>query len=104
MSTPTELEYLFHHIFLPPNLPQADDNGARNDNILARTMLKCAEAFSRETRCDGYTPAESWSLVPRILESLVALSSKNPVTEDQICRELSNLRVGGEYLIERHRQ
>jgi hypothetical protein len=43
MST---LEYLFHHVFLPPKLPNEDDRSAQQDDLLLGFAQDCLAQFS----------------------------------------------------------
>ena len=96
MSTLPELRYIFHHVFLPPQLPQSDDNGAANDGILARMMLESAEEFSRASLLNYHVLSDSWGLVPTMLRSLRNLFNTAPLDADELYRELRDLNAGGE--------
>lgn len=48
-STDMALEeglYLFHHIFLPPKLPQEDDYNPKYDNVLLDKVIEALRNFS----------------------------------------------------------
>lgn len=40
MKSTAVLNYMVHHVFLPPQLPQADDFRPQHDTALIETMLK----------------------------------------------------------------
>ncbi|KAJ3941981.1 hypothetical protein N0V92_013802 [Colletotrichum tropicale] len=65
------LEYLYHHLFLPPKLPSADDASQKNDSALLRFLQLSLERFLPDRR-DAKTIKASISM----LKSLQA--SKTP--------------------------
>lgn len=48
ISSNDQIEYLFHHLFLPPKLPGGDDMSAPNTIFLANFVLQTLQRFAIE--------------------------------------------------------
>ena len=67
------LLYLFHHVFLPPKLPQRSDNGQEDRALLDRLIESVAE-FRASAKTEHY---KLWSTIHRCLRSFKSLHSTN---------------------------
>lgn len=59
MISPTAFDYIFHHLFLPPKLPHADDDDAHHEATLLRIVVKKLQGFREAIRhedVDGIKP------------------------------------------------
>ena len=69
------LDYLFHHVFLPPQLPHRDDSqNGTGDRALVEHLIEACRGFRDLNHTDYYT---SWSTVLRTLRTFAALHRKN---------------------------
>lgn len=67
MDDPKRLRYIMNHIFMPPKLPQANDDSAENDEALCVTAYRCAVQYVI------HLPTEklpSWRRIIRMLSSI----------------------------------
>lgn len=69
-----DLEYIFHHLFLPFNLPQKDDDGVVNDVKLARITKHCAARYEEVAAEARHGLSRSWRLIPGMLRRLTPLA------------------------------
>ena len=69
------LDYLFHHLFLPPQLPHRDDSQNPNgDRALLERLIKSCRAFRDQNYAEFYT---HWSKILRTLRTFAALHRNN---------------------------
>ena len=69
--TDRQLEYLFHHVFLPPRVPHSCDQGdGSGDRALADLLVRLASQF-RDQNDAGYYQA--WTTICRILRTFADL-------------------------------
>ena len=69
------LDYLFNHVFLPPQLPHHDDSqNGTGDRALLEHLIEACRVFQDLNHTDYYT---SWSTVLRTLRTFAALHRKN---------------------------
>ena len=90
------LEYLIHHVILPPQLPQAIEH----DRITQDYHLLC---FIHQTLNDFVTQVPqishehqyAWGTVLRMLDSMVNLQKDSELHPDQLRKSLAALKVNG---------
>ncbi|KAH7202881.1 uncharacterized protein BKA55DRAFT_292865 [Fusarium redolens] len=58
ISSNDQIKYLFHHLFLPPQLPGGDDMSAPNTIFLADSVLKTLQRFTVKLGGKDVTTAE----------------------------------------------
>ncbi|KAF9255590.1 hypothetical protein L218DRAFT_1034217 [Marasmius fiardii PR-910] len=87
------LEYLIHHIFLPPQLPQSDDSSAENDHDLCSVVLEAARAFGEGSELSD-KEKKSWKYVVRMLERLCSLYGSESYTKDELEQRISEMVKG----------
>ena len=69
------LDYLFNHVFLPPQLPHRDDSqNGTGDRALVEHLIEACRLFRDLNHTDYYT---SWFTVLRTLRTFAALHRKN---------------------------
>ncbi|KDQ56356.1 hypothetical protein JAAARDRAFT_132359 [Jaapia argillacea MUCL 33604] len=67
MDRPNSLDYIVHHVFLPPKLPQGDDQHQANDLALCERTMECAKAYSKSLSPEAQL---RWAPIVRMLENL----------------------------------
>lgn len=89
----TELEYMIHHIFLPPKLPGSDDSNPHHEKALMKTTIDVLQDFKNLVKEDCDYAVEA---VIRTIRSLyITLDSKGHVDEDQLSEALQILPTKG---------
>ena len=69
------LDYLFNHVFLPPQLPHRDDSrNGTGDRALVEHLIEACHVFRDLNHTDYY---KSWSTVLRSLRTFAALHREN---------------------------
>ncbi|KAL6717793.1 hypothetical protein ACLMJK_003878 [Lecanora helva] len=88
------LDYIFHHVFLPPRLPKEDDTGnGLGDRALTKLLIRSAALFRDENDSDTYQP---WSTILRTLRSFASLHEhSNSLSQDTLKRAFHDLKDGG---------
>ena len=69
----TNLLYVIHHVFLPPDLPQADDSNPLNDVALINVLLAALRAF--EAICPSQERGK-WKACVKMLEAMLAMKDQ----------------------------
>ncbi|CAG8981657.1 hypothetical protein HYALB_00013532 [Hymenoscyphus albidus] len=73
--------YMFHHTFLPPNVPQEDDFDPQNKDTLLCTISDALQRFKAAARCDQQATIEPIRIMIEDLrsvrEDLGAISEAN---------------------------
>ncbi|KAI8263017.1 hypothetical protein K4K58_013223 [Colletotrichum sp. SAR11_239] len=102
------LEYLYHHLFLPPKLPSADDASQKNDSALLRFLQLSLERFLPDRR-DAKTIKASISMLKSLQASktpqgplkdanvrnvLQGLSAQAPVAVLHIAEQNAGVLIG----------
>ena len=89
----SNLHYFINHVFLPPKLPQKDDNEASKSAGLILELLAVLKSFqnlSKESKNSEWTPVvEMAETMLRVRDSFGGLLAKELETK------LDNLREGG---------
>jgi hypothetical protein len=84
---------LFHHVFLPPKLPQEDDYHAEHECILLDTVIHALQGFK------AYLPGQQDQIIVSIVTMLSRLreilGSCGDVTEKALKRALESLDSHG---------
>lgn len=90
---PEARSYLFHHVFLPPKLPQKDDYEAEYDLTLVDSVISALNGFKVQA------PASYDSAIDPIIEMMIRLrdvqESHGNVSEKILEQELGKLDVYG---------
>ena len=83
---------MLHHVFLPPKLPQKDDNG---DSRVDRDVTLCRFAYKASHEFATYlsqSQQENWSIVSQMLKTLKTsrvldegVLDKDVLTHDILC-------------------
>ena len=86
-------EYLFHHVFLPPRLPQASDrDNVAGERALALHLLECAQAFCDN---DDERQNEQWHRICHTLDTFVQLhAAENGLSSKALQKALQQLDSG----------
>jgi hypothetical protein len=98
MAEPIPLRYIVNHVFLPPNLPQKDDQPESyyaNDHDLALLILRCASEFYEEAARSDVELSVRWKPILKMLENFAHLNDAEPFTADDLQDRLISLSDGG---------
>ena len=97
MNEPLPLCYIAHHVFLPPELPQKDDQPDHyaNDHDLAILASRCALKFCEDAACTDEELSLRWGPILGMLQNFADLNDAEPFTTDDLYDRLTALRTGG---------
>ena len=97
MTEPIPLRYIVNHVFLPPELPQKDDqpDWYANDHDLAILTLQCASKFCDEAALSGEKLSARWNPILAMLQNFADLNDAEPFTADDLQDRLIALSDGG---------
>ena len=85
---------MLNHVFLPPKLPQKDDNNdieVDHDVTLCRFAYKASHEF---TRFLSQSQQENWSIVSQMLKTL---KTSRALDKDVLINNILCLKQGGDY-------
>lgn len=90
-----ETLYLFHHVFLPPKLPQAEDYNAGHEHLLLDSVIEAIRSFSK------YVSNVDTNIVRQVTEMIARLiKAHDPhgdVDEKQLMKTLITLPIEGKH-------
>jgi hypothetical protein len=98
MTEPSPLRYIVNHVFLPPNLPQKDDQPESyyaNDHDLALLTLRCASKFCEQAARSDEELSVRWKPILAMLKNFAHLNDAEPFTTDDLRDRLTSLSDGG---------
>ena len=87
-----DLLYMLNHVFLPPKLPQKDDN---DDSGVDRDVTLCHFAYKASHEFATYlsqSQQENWSIVSQMLKKL---KTSRVLDEDVLAHNILCLGEGG---------
>lgn len=88
------LHYIVTHVFLPPKLPQKDDQKISMDWMLCDTTYQHAIKFQRHLHADEAT---RWAPIVRMLRCLRDSQQYNALDAHDIQRSMTDMQPGGVY-------
>lgn len=89
----SEIEYMIHHLFLPPKLPGGDDSNPDHEKLLVETTISSLQEFKDLITEDRNGAIDS---VIRTVSSLnIILDSEGHVDEDKLSNALATLPETG---------
>jgi hypothetical protein len=94
MAKTTPLEYILNNIFLPPQLPQYDDQTEMNDEALCQFVWKTAREFQNALK---HEEKMIWKPVQKMLEHLAVLTEEGGFNTATVKELLGQMRDGGMY-------
>jgi hypothetical protein len=89
-----DLEYVIHHVFLPPKLPERDDSSSKNDLLLTQLVkdaLKSAAARLGDDQC----PSLSSML------NIMLYEGDGPMSTIKLSNSLKSMKENGKPSIDR---
>jgi hypothetical protein len=97
MAEPFPLRYIVNHIFLPPQLPQKDDQpeSYAYDHDLALLTYQCAARFCEEAAHSDEGLSVRWNPILAMLKNIADLNDAEPFTADDLRDRLTSLSDGG---------
>ncbi|CAI6342345.1 unnamed protein product [Periconia digitata] len=89
-----ELEYLIHHIVLPPKLPQKDDWSVSNERALLNHTVRAFHDFRDTLAVENAEAAQQIAFVVDTIENLIQCSSNACISETGLAESLQRLAAG----------
>ena len=92
LLTGDNLQYIFNHVFLPPRLPETNDNDDdhKHELVLCKLITECAQKYRQCLHGDS---RKEWSHIVRMLLNLQNLTSG--LSETELKRSITGMRRGG---------
>lgn len=93
MSDPRELQYLVHHLCLPPRLPQKDDSGPQHDLLLTKFVRTALLDYCNHL---SETERSRWSVCVDALSALERFRPQDGQLHPEVVLEtLRTMKPGG---------
>jgi len=89
-----DILYVLNHVFLPPKLPQKNDD----DTVTDRDQVLCRLAYNASRDFFTFLPQSQqaqWSTVSRMLKNF--LKGARVLDKDVLVTDISHLRDGGQF-------
>jgi hypothetical protein len=87
------LEYMVHHVFLPPRLPQSDDNDVNKEQQLVERYLSSLQSFQKFLGQEERLPWQS--CIKMVSKMLEMRESNGDLSAAALDLSLENLVDGG---------
>jgi hypothetical protein len=102
--TEKDLQYIIHHIFLPPRLPGESDSGIfhQEDSIILRLVSYVSRTFlealmsSRDGTTD--TGIQAWNIMTKTFENATSIHQRGYLTKGDIVSALRKMEPRGLFL------
>lgn len=87
------LEYMFHHVFLPPKLPQRDDSDVIKERRLIEQCFTVLKSFQKLVAEEEHLP---WQLCIKMVSKMLDMRENNgELSAEGVDKNLENLVDGG---------
>ena len=93
--SPDAVSYFFHHVFLPPRIPQGDDYDSENEILLLDEVIHALEDFS--SRYSAVTSTALHPLITMITRLKIIIESNGSIDEAQLGQAVDDLDKNGEF-------
>ena len=93
--TSTTFNYAVTHVFLPVQLPFANDCTPENEHSLARAV--CAAAHDYGTHVCGTSEQAQWHRITKMLINLQASVQSEHMDNDHVISQLRGMQTGGAF-------
>ncbi|KAL0936111.1 uncharacterized protein CTRU02_208326 [Colletotrichum truncatum] len=91
-----EIDYIFHHVFLPPQLPQSDDFSVHYETALVSCVLDCLVKFKNNVSKEESAAVQSAiGLIQAFIRVHIDLAGTTAVSEFELCEVLRDLDCVG---------
>ncbi|KAJ5556707.1 hypothetical protein N7494_000622 [Penicillium frequentans] len=94
--SPDAVSYFFHHVFLPPRIPQGDDYDSENEILLLDEVIHALEDFS--SRYSAVTSTALHPLITMITRLKIIIESNGSIDEAQLGQAVDDLDKNGGFL------
>lgn len=85
-------EYIAHHAFFPPRLPQKDDYEIKHEKALCASVLQSALAY----RASVSAPDRGrWDRMAKMLQHLQVTQRSETLSEEELGRSIADMAPGG---------
>jgi hypothetical protein len=96
MLSSAAIAYLFHHVFLPPRLPQSDDYDAEHDLALLDSVIRGLSEFKTyATKQQDGILASAIEMITRLRDHV---GNHGDVIEEKLLKNLKDLDNHGKLL------
>lgn len=93
MANLSFLKYMFHHVFLPPKLPQRDDSGFAVERRLIERCLTALKSFQKLVAEEEHLP---WQSCIKMVSKMLDMRKNNgELSAEAVDKCLENLMDGG---------
>lgn len=95
------LQYIIHHVFLPPKLPQEDDSDTANDIALTNQVLAALRAFDA---IQGHASSKTAPLATSIamIENMITSRvTDGRLLEEAVQTQMGSMKDNGKQLLKR---
>ena len=99
MSHSHSLLYAVHHVFLPPLLPQSNDQTVKRDRFLCEHVRQSIVAYQRRL---PDSQKSRWNPVLRMVDNLASSQAFDVLSPEIIESQISHMRAGGTVIHCRH--
>lgn len=99
MGNDTSIDYIIRHVFLPPGLPQKDDENVEKGTCLIEAVLAALILFQQEHVSEQEEKEEraEWSACIKMVENMLELRNQygGGLAADRLSEKLSGMTDGG---------
>lgn len=99
MGNDTSIDYIIRHVFLPPGLPQKDDENVEKGTCLIEAVLAALILFQQKHVSEQEEKEEraEWSACIKMVESMLELRNQygGGLAADRLSEKLSGMTDGG---------
>jgi hypothetical protein len=85
----SKLLYAVHHVFLPPKLPQKNDQTVENDKFLCNHVCKSIVAYT------GKIQGSKWDQILRTVQNLAQTQESSSLSPQTIQDQIYRMHHGG---------
>ncbi|KZP03932.1 hypothetical protein FIBSPDRAFT_844484, partial [Athelia psychrophila] len=84
------LEYIAHHAFFPPRLPQKDDYEIGHEEALCSSMFQSAIKYMERVAAQD---RDQWDGIAKMLKHLRGTQGSNALSEEEIRRSIADMQL-----------
>lgn len=96
--SPESLEFIFHHVFLPPKVPQEDDGAEQHVRAMAQTFGDSISAFLQAEPRFAESMCPALGMIHRFLETIPGSHDAQADHIEALCHQVAHLEINGRSL------